>query len=302
MKKHLRFATRPSKLARWQTEWTIQALKQSWPELDCEIVVITTQGDQNLDQPLPEIGGKGLFTQELEAALLSGRVDAAVHSLKDLPIEPALGLTIAAIPVREDARDVLISLRGDGLEQLPPGARIGTSSLRRAAQLLALRDDFVIGSLRGNVDTRIRKLHAGQYDAIILAGAGVVRLGHRDEITQWLPIESMLPAPGQGALAIQCRTDDRQTIALIGALDHAITRARVTAERSFLAGLGGGCSLPVAAYATTSDGEITLTGLALSDDGKMVIRVQASGTDPILLGKNLSNQAMELGAGALLHV
>jgi hydroxymethylbilane synthase len=302
MKKHLRFATRPSKLARWQTEWAIQALKNNWPELDCDMVVITTQGDQNLDQPLPDIGGKGIFTQELEAALLSGAVDAAVHSLKDLPIEPGFGLTIAAIPVREDARDVLISLRGEALEQLPPGARIGTSSLRRAAQLLAIRNDFVIESLRGNVDTRIRKLHAGQYDAIVIAGAGVLRLGYRNEITQWLPIESMLPAPGQGALAVQCRADDHETISLIGTLDHAITRRTVTAERSFLAGLGGGCSLPVAAYGILRDEEISLIGLALSDDGKVMIRVQARGTDPTSLGMKLSNQAMQLGAGALLHV
>jgi hydroxymethylbilane synthase len=302
MKKHLKFATRPSKLARWQTEWAVQALKKIWPEVDCETVVITTQGDRNLDQPLPEIGGKGVFTQELEAALSSGAVDAAVHSLKDLPIEPGFGLTVAAIPVREDARDVLISLHGEALEKLPQGARIGTSSLRRAAQLLALRDDFVIDSLRGNVDTRIRKLYAGQYDAIILAGAGVVRLGYRDAITQWLPIESMLPAPGQGALAVQCRADDGDTIALIGALDHDITRRTVSAERSFLAGLGGGCSLPVAAYATASDEGLALIGLALSGDGKFVIRVQAIGTDPTLLGTKLSNQALELGSGALLHV
>jgi hydroxymethylbilane synthase len=302
MKKDLKFATRPSKLARWQTDWAIRALKQRWPELDCEMVVITTQGDKNLDQPLPEIGGKGVFTQELEAALLSGSVDAAVHSLKDLPIEPGFGLTMAAIPIREDARDVLISLRGEGLEQLPTGARIGTSSLRRAAQLLAMRDDFVIESLRGNVDTRIRKMHAGQYDAIILAGAGVLRLGHSDEITQWLPIETMLPAPGQGALAIQCRADDGETISLINALDHATTRSRVTAERSFLAGLGGGCSLPVAAYASASGEGLSLIGLALSDDGKVKIRVQGNDTDPARLGMTLSKQALEMGAGALLHV
>jgi hydroxymethylbilane synthase len=301
MKRLLKFATRPSKLARWQTEWAIQELKKRWPDLECEIVVITTQGDRNLEQPLPDIGGKGLFTQELEAALLSGSVDVAVHSLKDLPIEPGFGLTIGAISIREDARDVLISQRDEPLDLLPLGARIGTSSVRRSAQLLSIREDFIIESLRGNVDTRIRKLQAGQFDAIVLAGAGVVRLGYRSEITQWLPLETMLPAPGQGALAIQCRVDDSETLSLISVLDHLPTRQAVTAERIFLTGLGGGCSLPVAACATLNGENIDLIGLAVSEDGKVIIRVMASGTDPIELGMKLSKQAMELGAGALLH-
>ena len=302
MKPRLKFATRPSKLARWQTEWVNQALKKVWPELECDTLVITTLGDRNINQPLPEIGGKGLFTQELEAALLTGAVDVAVHSLKDLPIEPGFGLTIGAIPTRADARDVLVSRNGETLEQLPVGARIGTSSLRRSAQLLAMRDDFEIQSLRGNVDTRLRKLQAGEYDAIVLAGAGIVRLGFEDEITQWLPLERMLPAPGQGALAVQCRVGDSETMSLVSALDHAFTRRLVTAERNFLAGLGGGCSLPVAAHARENGEKIDLTGLAVSEDGKIVIRVQSSGTDPVALGAELANQAMELGAGALLHV
>jgi hydroxymethylbilane synthase len=302
MKPYLRFATRPSRLARWQTEWAIQALQKAWPDLDCETVVITTQGDRNLERPLPEIGGKGLFTQELEAVLLSGDVHAAVHSLKDLPIEPGPGLTIGAIPVRAEARDALISLHGESLERLPVGARIGTSSLRRSSQLLAIRDDFVIEPLRGNVDTRIRKLRAGMYDAIVLAGAGVIRLGYQNEITQWIPFERMLPAPGQGALAIQCRAEDGDTLSLVEALDHLETRRMVIAERAFLAGLGGGCSLPVAAYATASGDEINLTGLAVSEDGKTMIRVQASGLDPDELGMKLAEQAMEQGAGTLLHV
>ncbi|MEJ2598893.1 MAG: hydroxymethylbilane synthase [Anaerolineales bacterium] len=302
MKQRLKFATRPSKLARWQTEWVIRELQNVWPGLECETIVITTHGDRELERPLPEIGGKGLFTQELEAALSSRMVQAAVHSLKDLPIEPAEGLTIGAIPMRADARDVLISLRDETLESLPLGARIGTSSLRRSAQLLALRDDFLIDPLRGNVDTRIRKLHSGQYAAIVLAGAGVSRLGYADEITQWIPFESMLPAPGQGALAIQCRQDDSDTLSLLGALDHELTRRTVLAERNFLAGLGGGCSLPVAAYATSNGEEINLIGLALSEDGKAMIRLQANGRDPIELGRKLANQAIEQGAGALLHV
>lgn len=302
MKLVLKFATRPSNLARWQTEWVIQALKKILPGLECETIVITTQGDLNIKQPLPEIGGKGLFTQELEAALLTGTVDVAVHSLKDLPIEPGIGLTIGAIPRRADARDVLISRYGETMEQLRIGARIGTSSLRRSAQIRAIRDDIEIQSLRGNVDTRLRKLHEGQYDAIVLAGAGVVRLGFQDEITQWLPLECMLPAPGQGALAIQCRAGDSQTLSLVKVLDHSITRRIVTAERSFLAGLGGGCSLPVASHAKETGEEIDLTGLVVSEDGKNVVRVQSSGTEPVDLGANLANQAMELGAGALLHV
>jgi hydroxymethylbilane synthase len=302
MKQLLKFATRPSKLARWQTEWAIQSLKKHWPELECQTEVITTQGDRNVDQPLPEIGGKGLFTQELEAALLAGSVDVAVHSLKDLPIEPGLGLTIGAILRREDGRDVLISLRDETMEQLPVGARIGTSSLRRSSQLLAFRDDFVIESLRGNVDTRLRKLRAGEYDAIILAGAGVVRLGYRQEITQWLSLDHMLPAPGQGALAVQCRVDDPATLSLVGVLDHFDTRQAVTAERAFLAGLGGGCSLPVAAFATVNHEGITLVGLAVSEDGKAMVRVKSSGTDPLKLGEQLAKQAMTMGAGALLHV
>lgn len=302
MRHYLRFATRPSKLARWQTEWVIRELQKAWPGLECETIVITTEGDRDLERPLPEIGGKGLFTQELEAALSSGMVQAAVHSLKDLPIEPAEGLTIGAIPVRAEARDVLISLRDETLESLPPGARIGTSSLRRSAQLLALRDDFVIDPIRGNIDTRIRKLRSGQYAAIVLAGAGVTRLGYQDTITQVIPLESMLPAPGQGALAIQCRHDDSDTLSLLGAIDHEVTRRTVLAERNFLAGLGGGCSLPVAAYATSNAEEINLIGLAVSEDGKTMIRLQANGRDPIELGRKLANQAIEQGAGALLHV
>jgi hydroxymethylbilane synthase len=302
MMRYLKFATRPSRLARWQTEWVIQALQRAWPDLECETMVITTQGDRNLEQPLPEIGGKGLFTQELEAVLLSGDVHAAVHSLKDLPIEPGPGLTIGSIPVRAEAHDALVSLHGESLERLPFGARIGTSSLRRSSQLLAIRDDFVVEPLRGNVDTRIRKLRAGKYDAIVLAGAGIIRLGYQNEISQWIPFETMLPAPGQGALAIQCRAEDGETISLLEALEHRETRRTVMAERAFLAGLGGGCSLPVAAYATASGEEINLTGLAVSEDGKSMIRVQASGLNPEELGMKLAKQAMEQGAGALLHV
>src|SRR5512145_586381 len=192
------FATRPSNLACWQTRWVIRALQEFHPTLECEEKIITTQGDKILDKPLPEIGGKGLFTQELESELLSGTVHCAVHSLKDLPVENPTGLTIGCIPVRAEVRDALISKNGYILATLPSGASIGTSSLRRAAQILALRPDLHTLSLRGNVDTRLRKAMDGQYDAIILAGAGLTRLGLDQQVTEWLSLNAMLPAPGQG--------------------------------------------------------------------------------------------------------
>src|SRR5919108_5788245 len=241
------FATRPSALARWQTQWVISALQGMFPDLMCEEKVIATQGDKILDKPLPEIGGKGLFTQELENELLSGAVHCAVHSLKDLPVENPNGLTIGCIPVRAEVRDVLVSKEGYTLATLPQNALVGTSSLRRAAQLLAARPDLKIESLRGNVDTRLRKALEGQYDAILLAGAGLTRLGLGSQVTEWLPLDVMLPAPGQGALAVQCRSTDETTLGLLSALEDESTRRAVTAERAFLSRLGGGCAVPVAA-------------------------------------------------------
>src|SRR5512135_3448709 len=225
------FATRPSALARWQTQWVIQALQGIHPDLECEEKIITTQGDKILDKPLPEIGGKGLFTQELESELLSGTVHCAVHSLKDLPVENPAGLTIGCVPVRAEVRDALISKNGFALATLPQNAIVGTSSLRRAAQLLAARPDLKTISLRGNVDTRLRKAFEGQYDAIILAGAGLTRLGLEKHVTEWLSLDQMLPAPGQGALAVQCRADDHETLSLLAGLEHTPTRLAVTAER-----------------------------------------------------------------------
>ncbi len=213
------FATRPSKLARWQTQWVINALQTLHPGLECAEKIITTQGDKTLDKPLPEIGGKGLFTQELESELLSGAVHCAVHSLKDLPVENPAGVIIGCIPARAEVRDALISKNGYTLGKLPKGASVGTSSLRRAAQILSRRPDLQIESLRGNVDTRLRKAMDGQYDAIILAGAGLTRLGLEDHVTEWLSLDVMLPAPGQGALAVQCRADDQATLELLAALE-----------------------------------------------------------------------------------
>lgn len=293
------FATRPSALARWQTHWVMEALQKLHPGLVCEEQVITTQGDRVLDKPLPEIGGKGLFTQDLEHELLSGSVQCAVHSLKDLPVDDTPGLTVGCIPVRGEVRDALVSVRELTLESLPKGAVVGTSSLRRSAQLLAARPDLQMRSLRGNVDTRVRKAFEGQYDAIVLAGAGLARLGLDGHIRQWLPIDVMLPAPGQGALAVQCRTGDAETLRLLAALDDAATRKSVTAERSFLAGLGGGCAVPVAAHAT-AEARISLQGLVASVDGKRLLRVQGDGDDAAELGRGLAGEAVRQGAGELL--
>ena len=293
----LTFATRPSALARWQTQWVIRALQDIYPDLLCEEKVITTQGDKILDTPLPEIGGKGLFTQELEQELLSGAVHCAVHSLKDLPVVPSEELTIGCIPLRGEVRDVLISKQGLTLDTLSQQAVVGTSSLRRAAQILAVRPDSKIQSLRGNVDTRLRKAMEGQYDAIVLAGAGIARLGLLQHVTQWLPLEVMLPAPGQGALAVQCRTTDETTLGLLTGLDDISTRKAVTAERAFLSGLGGGCAVPVAAYA---EGGISLTGLVISEDGKKAIKVKGEGADALQLGNELAQTAISQGAHEIL--
>ncbi len=292
----LTIGTRGSTLARWQANWVQARLAAAWPALQCELRLFQTSGDKTLDRPLPEIGGKGLFTKELENALCSDEIDIAVHSLKDLPIDDAAGLTIGAIGEREDPRDVLISRHYHTLAHLPRGAHVGTSSLRRSAQLLAARPDLKILSLRGNVDTRIRKAMQGEYDAIVLAAAGVLRLGFGSHIAEYLPFDVMLPAPGQGAVAVQCRADDRRTIDLLRPIDHASTRTAVTAERAFLQGLGGGCSAPVAAYAQ----ENRLAGLIAAQDGQHVIRVSGEGDDPLALGCQLAQQALSQGAGELL--
>jgi hydroxymethylbilane synthase len=299
------FATRPSALARWQTQWVISALQKIHEDIICEEKIITTQGDKILDKPLPEIGGKGLFTQELEGELLNGDVHCAVHSLKDLPVENPAGLTIGCIPTRAEVRDALISAEGYTLETLPKGASVGTSSLRRTSQILSLRPDIKTESLRGNVDTRLRKALDGQYYAIILAGAGLTRLGLDSHVTEWLSLDVMLPAPGQGALAIQCRADDQTTLSLLAKLEDEFTRRCVTAERAFLSGLGGGCSVPVAAYAKAEDQKskvVTLTGLVSSTDGKQIVRVLAEDSDPIELGRRLANEAISQGASEILRL
>lgn len=299
------FATRSSALARWQTQWVINALQKLHPHLEWEEKVITTQGDMILDKPLPEIGGKGLFTQELESELLNGDVRCAVHSLKDLPVENPAGLTVGCIPARAEVRDALISRNGYTLATLPNGASVGTSSLRRAAQVLSLRPDVHTESLRGNVDTRLRKALDGQYDAIILAGAGLTRLGLDHHVTEWLSLDVMLPAPGQGALAIQCRADDQTTLNLLAKLEDESTRKAVTAERTFLSGLGGGCAVPVAAYGSVISDQssvISLTGLVISEDGKNIVKVTGQGTDTLELGNELAQKAIAQGADKILKL
>jgi hydroxymethylbilane synthase len=299
----LTFATRPSVLARRQTQWVIAALQAIHPGLRCEEKIITTHGDRVLDKPLPEIGGKGLFTQELESALLSEQVECAVHSLKDLPVAEPEGLTIACVPERAEVRDVLISHAGQTLQTLPEGSSVGTSSTRRAAQVLSLRPDLGTRDLRGNVDTRLRKALQGDYDAIILAGAGLSRLGLEKNVTQWLALDVMLPAPGQGALAVQCRADDSHTLSLLAGLEHRLTRQAVTAERAFLQALGGGCAVPVAALGKSAGpqgSEIDLTGLVISADGRRTVRVSRRSQHPLQLGEELAQEALARGAGELL--
>ncbi len=301
-KRKITFATRRSRLAQWQTSHVLKLLQIEWPHLIGEKQVISTRGDRIIDQPLPEIGGKGLFTLELEEALLSGKADAAVHSLKDLPTENPIGLTIGTIPIRADANDALISVKGLKLDELPEGAIVGTSSLRRAAQLLALRPDLSPKSIRGNIETRIRKVEEGQYDAIVLAVAGVRRLGLEGYITQQFPMEIMLPAPGQGALAVQCRSADEEILGLLSPLDDADTRAAVMAERAFLAAFGGGCSIPVGAYAQRENDVINMKAIVASPDGRELLSFSGSDSDPTFLGNKLAQEAIAQGALGIINV
>ena len=293
--------SRPSKLARWQTEHILAQLKSAWPALSFRLVTLVTTGDKIIDRPLPEIGGKGVFTAELESALLSGEIDLAVHSLKDLPVENSAGLSIGAVGLRACAQDVLISAKGETLWELPVGARLGTSSLRREAQVKAARPDLTILPLRGNVDTRLRKVLEGEYDAIILAAAGIERLGLGNHITEYISLDVMLPAPGQGALAIQCRSGDVELLQLLQPIHDLPTYNAVTAERAFLAALGGGCSAPVAAHATLDGAQIEIRGLVAGIDGRRVIRVAAMGEDPKKTGGLLAQKALDQGAAELLR-
>lgn len=299
----VRLGSRKSELALWQCQYIEELLKEVYPALTIEVKPFITQGDKILNTPLTAIGGKGLFTAELEGALLEGAIDAAVHSLKDLPVETPDGLTLGAIPQRANPADVLVSNRGYTLESLPEGAAVGTSSRRRAAQILAIRPDVTLVDIRGNIPTRIRKAldKAAAYDAIVLAHAGLARLGRLDVVSQVLDFDQMLPAPGQGALAIQCRDDDSSK-KLFSLLDETGTRSAVTAERSFLSGLGGGCGLPISAYATVTGNRLLLQGRVSAADGSKKIDVNGSGSlsEAWQLGQDLAQEALGEGADTLL--
>jgi len=289
-------ASRGSQLALWQARWVESKLAALGHA--CRIEIIKTTGDRITDVPLVQVGGKGLFTKEIEEALLAGRADLAVHSLKDLPTELPQGLALAAVPEREDPRDGVIGRR---LADLAAGARVGTSSLRRGAQLRKLRPDLTVESVRGNLDTRLRKLAEGQYDAILLAAAGLKRLGWEDRIAEILPAEKMCPAVGQGALAIEARPGSAGWHAC-RPLDHAPTRAAVTAERGLLAALGGGCQVPIGAHATVKNGQVRLLAIVASPDGTEVIRGEAEDDVPHAeaLGRRLGSELLTRGAKAIL--
>jgi hydroxymethylbilane synthase len=303
----LTLGTRGSALARWQTDYVSQLLRGAWPELVLAVQVITTQGDRVVDTSLPMLVGKGVFTMEIETALREGSVDLAVHSLKDLPTENPRGLVVGAIPDRSTPHDVLISRRSYTFKTLPQGAAVGTSSRRRAAQLLYQRPDLHIVDIRGNVDTRIRKALApdGIYDAIVLASAGLERLGQSNVVSDVLSLEDMLPAPGQGALAVQCR-DESDARTLLAPINHVPTEITVTAERAFLSRLGGGCALPIAAYAVVEHGKLHLQGRVTAPDGSKQVDVHLDSIAEIeaarQLGHELAQMALSHGASSLLEM
>lgn len=301
--------TRGSALALWQAEHVAVRLQEIAPDVDVHVKRINTQGDLVRDKALWQVEGRGFFVKELENALLNGEADLAVHSLKDVPTVLHNGLVLGAVLERGDPRDALVARDGRGtLVDLPEGARVGTSSLRRRAQLLAARPDLRVADMRGNVDTRLRNLRQGQYDAVVLAVAGMVRLGLEAHITQILPIDVMLPAPAQGALAIECRADDGPVLDLLLSFHHRSTWSAVTAERAFLQGLSSGCSAPVGALATDLEQSQTATlklhGLVATLDGGHVVRVSGEGppADPEELGGRLAEQALKAGASEILEL
>ncbi len=295
--------TRGSSLALWQTEYVSNLLLAFHHDLDIEVRTIQTLGDRVRDRALSQVGGKGLFVKEIETALLAGEIDLAVHSLKDMPTEQPDGLILGAIPERADPRDALVVHGGtSGLEELPPGARVGTSSLRRRAQVLAARPDLKVLDLRGNVDTRLRKLGEGQYEAVVLAAAGLVRLGHADAITEHLSLETMLPAVGQGALCVEVRSDDGKTHRMIALIDHPPTRQATEAERALMRRLEGGCQVPVGAHATVSGGSLHLQGLVAALDGSRLVRRESRGSADraTQLGTELAERLLAAGGEAIL--
>jgi hydroxymethylbilane synthase len=298
----LRIGTRGSQLALWQARWVQTALKSLEPDLEVELVIIKTKGDKILDVPLAKVGGKGLFVKEIEEALLDGRIDLAVHSMKDMPAEIPKGLIIGAVPQRATALDAFIALDYAQLADLPQGARVGTSSLRRSAQLLNLRPDLQIQPLRGNLDTRLKKLSTTDLDAVILAAAGLQRLGLAERITAELPPETLLPAVGQGALCIESREQDDLVAQRLAALDHAASRTAVVAERAFLTRLEGGCQVPIAAHARCSTQRLEMTGLVAELDGSRIIKASMEGPadQAHTLGLQLAENLLAQGADDIL--
>jgi hydroxymethylbilane synthase len=297
----IRIATRRSPLAKWQANHVAGLLRANEPGLEVRLHELVTRGDKILDVPLADVGGKGLFVKEIEDALLAGDAEIAVHSMKDLPALLAAGLAVGAVPEREDPRDALCSPRFKTLEALPKGARVGTSSLRRGAQLKALRPDLELHMVRGNVETRLRKASEG-LDAVVLAYAGLRRLGLAEHATQVLSPEQMLPAVAQGALALEARAADAATMKRLAALEHPETRVRTEAERGFLARIEGGCQVPIAGHATVSGGTVTLRALVAAVDGTKVIRGERSApiADARKAGEALAEELLSKGAAAIL--
>lgn len=306
-KKHFVLATRKSMLAMCQSNWVKSRLEQEHADkgVTIELLQVVTKGDKILDVPLAQIGGKGLFVKEIEEAMLEGRADFAVHSLKDVPTEIPEGLEVTVFPLREDARDAFLSHCCDSISELPEGARVGTSSLRRKAQLMAMRPDLNIVNLRGNLDTRLKKLETGEFDAIILAAAGLRRLGLERHIKQYIPVQFLLPAIGQGCLGIEFRTSDTDTRELLSVLHSRETAVCVRAERAFLAALGGGCQVPIAAHAWQSrnmPNMLIMEGLVADEAGGRLVRLRLSGSkeQPEDLGRRLGERVLTAGGQEIL--
>jgi hydroxymethylbilane synthase len=302
MSREIRIATRKSALALWQAEYVKARLEDAHPGIRVSLVPMVSKGDKLLDAPLAKIGGKGLFVKELETALLENEADIAVHSMKDVPMDFPEGLGLYCICEREDPRDAFVSNRFDSLDALPAGSVVGTSSLRRQAQILARRPDLKIQFLRGNVNTRLAKLDAGEYDAIILAAAGLIRLGFEDRIRSSISVEDSLPAGGQGAVGIECRTADSEIHALLAPLHHPATALRVTAERALNKHLNGGCQVPIACYAVLEGDQLWLRGLVGEPSGGKLLRAEAraASADAEALGVKVADELLEQGAGDIL--
>jgi hydroxymethylbilane synthase len=299
----LRIATRQSRLALWQAQHVAAKLREAHPELSVELVPMTTQGDRILDRSLAQVGGKGLFIKELEIAIAEGRADIAVHSMKDVPSDMPPGMTLAAMLTRADPHDAFVSLRHESFNSLPQGARVGTSSLRRQCQLKDSRPDLQMLTLRGNVETRLRKLQEEQYDAIVLAAAGLIRLGLEDRITHRFDLEKFVPAVGQGIIGIECRADDTRSIELVRALNDTLAWQCCEAERAFAFRLQGSCQSPIAGHARIEGGQVQLRGVVGSPDGQEMYRGVHSGAvaDIQAVGTTLADRLLDAGARELLE-